>query len=268
MAGVLNKRDNDRDPREVDGRWTSFQRHWYAEPDPRLAPFVARYWGASWDLRGQPPYRQVIVPYPNVHLSFVDDEPAMVHGVPRRHVVKVLAGAGSVLGVAFRPGCFRPFLDGPVSALTDKSVPAREILGPDLPRQPAEVLVVERFLLAIAPPRDPTAEQVAGIVARIADQPELTRVDALAEQLGTGLRRLQRLFAEYVGIGPKRVIRRYRLHEVTERMAGGATSDWAELAAELGYADQAHLTRDFTALVGESPTRYAQRYPAGAINRR
>jgi AraC-like DNA-binding protein len=50
------------------------------------------------------------------------------------------------------------------------------------------------------------------------------------------------------------------LHEVTERLAAGCTVDWARLAAELGYADQAHLSRDFTALVGEPPTRYAERY--------
>jgi AraC-like DNA-binding protein len=56
------------------------------------------------------------------------------------------------------------------------------------------------------------------------------------------------------------VIRRYRLHEVTERMARGETADWARLAAELGYADQAHLTRDFTSLFGEPPTAYARRY--------
>ncbi len=73
--------------------------------------------------------------------------------------------------------------------------------------------------------------------------------------------RLQRLFADYVGVGPKWVIRRYRLHEITERMAAGGRIDWARLAAELGYADQAHLSRDFTAIVGESSTQYAQRYP-------
>lgn len=44
-------------------------------------------------------------------------------------------------------------------------------------------------------------------------------------------------------------------------MATGAGIDWAWLAAELDYADQAHFTRDFTAMAGESPTRYAQRYP-------
>jgi AraC-like DNA-binding protein len=258
-----------RDPREVGGRWTSFQRHWYADPGPRLAPFVAYYWFASWDLRGQPPYRQLIVPYPNVHLSFRDGDAGTVHGVARRHVIRELAGVGRVLGVAFRPGCFRPFLDGPVSALTDRSVPARDVLGPGVPQAamaeaaepPEMVRVAEGFLHTILPPPDPTAEAVAGIVAQIAAEPEITRVGHLADRFGTGVRRLQRLFAEYVGIGPKRVIRRYRLHEVTERMASGAAIDWGRLAAELGYADQAHLTRDFTAIVGESPTRYAARYP-------
>jgi len=68
------------------------------------------------------------------------------------------------------------------------------------------------------------------------------------------------VFAEHVGVGPKGVIRRHRLHEVTVRMAGGGSADWAALAVELGYADQAHLTRDFTAVFGEPPTRYAARY--------
>jgi AraC-like DNA-binding protein len=71
---------------------------------------------------------------------------------------------------------------------------------------------------------------------------------------------LQRLFADYVGIGPKWVIRRFRLHEVTERLAAGADIDWAALAAELGYADQAHFVRDFRAMFGEPPTWYAERY--------
>jgi AraC-like DNA-binding protein len=82
----------------------------------------------------------------------------------------------------------------------------------------------------------------------------------------TGVRRLQRLFADYVGVGPKWVIRRYRLHEITERMAAGGRIDWLRLALQLGYADQAHLSRDFTAIVGETPTRYAQRYPDPAAD--
>jgi AraC-like DNA-binding protein len=271
-AGGVRSGGTQRDAREVRGAWASFQRHELIDPAPELAPFVAHYWVASWDLRGQPPYRQLIVPSPHVHLSFGYADAAVVRGVHRGHVFRVLDGARRVFGVAFRPGCFRPVLGYSVSAITGRSVPAAEVLGPGVPERavaqagdvPAMVEVVEGFLRACLPVPDPSTRAVAGIVARIAEEREITRVDALAVRLGTGVRQLQRLFAEYVGVGPKWVIRRYRLHEVTERLAAGVAVDWAGLAAELGYADQAHFVRDFTAMMGESPTRYAQRYPVRA----
>ena len=258
-----------RDQREVRGAWSSFQRHSFTEPGPDLAPYVSHFWYAEWDLRGQPPYRQLIVPYPHVHLSFVHDKPPAIHGVTRTHVFRVLEGAGRVIGAAFRPGCFRPFLGSPVSAITDRSVIASEVFGSDVPEREmaaaggeAEMVgIMERFLRAHLPRHDPTAETVAEIVARIAAEPELTRVDTLADELGTSVRRLQRSFADYVGVGPKWVIRSYRLQEVSRRLAVGDRVDWARLAIELGYADQAHFTRDFTAMIGEPPTRYAERYP-------
>jgi AraC-like DNA-binding protein len=275
----LNKRDAypsemvngpvQRDAREVRGAWASFQSHWYADPAPDLAPFVSRYWFARWDVRGQPAYRQLIVPYPQVHLSVGYSEAAMVRGVARGHVVRVLRDAGQVFGVAFRPGGFRPFLGRSVATLTDRSIAARDVFGTD-PYAMARVVdeesmvgAAERFLRERLPRPDATAGLVADIVARIAAEPGLVRVGALAESLGMSARRVQRLFCEYVGVGPKWVIRRYRLHEVTERMAAGLPIDWAGLAAELGYADQAHLTRDFRSMVGEPPTRYADRYPVG-----
>jgi AraC-like DNA-binding protein len=256
-----------RDARELRGTWATFQRHWYGAPAANLTPFVSGYWAAEWDLRGQEPYRQKIVPYPNVHLSFRDGA-ALVRGPERGHVVRTLDGRGAVFGVTFRPGCFRPFLGASVSTITGRSLSAAAVFGPDLPavtpqpgEAPATARVVEAFLLARLPEPDPLAAQAAAIVARIEAEPQLTRVDALARAAGLGVRRLQRLFAEYVGLGPKWVIRRYRLHEVGERLASGADIDWVGLAGELGYADQAHFIRDFTAMVGESPTRYAERYP-------
>jgi AraC-like DNA-binding protein len=83
-------------------------------------------------------------------------------------------------------------------------------------------------------------------------------VDDLAAALGIGARRLQRIFAEYVGVGPKWVIRRHRMQEAAERAAAGTGVDWAALAAELGYADQSHFTRDFTRTLGISPAQYAR----------
>ncbi|WP_367134711.1 helix-turn-helix domain-containing protein [Saccharothrix sp. HUAS TT1] len=92
----------------------------------------------------------------------------------------------------------------------------------------------------------------------------MTRVDALARDVGGSVRRSQRLFAEHVGVGPKRVIRRYRLREVAERMEAGGRIDRAAPAADLGYADQPHFVRDCTAAFGETSTRYAERYASAA----
>ena len=245
-----------RDARELGNAWTKYQRHAFPKPAPDLAAYVERYWIVSWDYAE--PYRQLIVPYPVVQLTFQDGR-ATVNGVRSNHQVKVLEGSGGVFGVEFRPGCFRPFLGAAVSTITDRMLDAREVFGPSLPEL-IDVPTIERFLRAQLPEQDPRAQEVADMVSEIAATPEITRVDALAHNLGLSIRQLQRLFAEYVGIGPKWVIRRYRLHEVTERLAGGVEIDWSGLASDLGYADQAHLTRDFHAMFGESPTWYAERY--------
>ena len=115
----------------------------------------------------------------------------------------------------------------------------------------------EALLCSVRPEQDPVAEQVAALVSLITADPGLRRVDQLAAASGMTARSLQRLFADYVGVSPKWVMRRARLHEAAERADSGEPVDWASLAADLGYADQAHLTRDFTATIGISPTRYA-----------
>ena len=115
----------------------------------------------------------------------------------------------------------------------------------------------EALLLSVLPERDPLAERAAALVARITDDPGLRRVDQLAASSGMTPRTLQRLFADYVGVSPKWVMRRARLHEAAERADSGEPVDWAALASDLGYADQAHLTRDFTVTIGVPPARYA-----------
>ena len=67
------------------------------------------------------------------------------------------------------------------------------------------------------------------------------------------LRSLQRLFSCYVGVSPKWVIMRYRIHDAVEQIAAGQPSDWSRLAQDLRYCDQTHFIKDFKALVGKSP---------------
>ncbi|MFD8701087.1 DUF6597 domain-containing transcriptional factor [Kitasatospora sp. NPDC059648] len=231
-------------------------------PDPAVARFVEFYWLVRWDLAGRPPYEQKVLAHPSIHLVF-EAPRARVYGVDRSLFVRRLEGAGHVLGVKFRPGAFRPFAGHPVSDLADRSVPAAEYFGPEADRVNARILdapdagLVDDFLRPRLPAPDPAAEEVAAMVERITGSPDLRRVDDLARELGLSVRSLQRLFAEYVGASPKWVLRRARLHEASERAAKEGKLDLAALAVELGYADQAHLTRDFTAAVGISPARYA-----------
>ncbi|MFI6587112.1 DUF6597 domain-containing transcriptional factor [Embleya sp. NPDC050493] len=244
------------------------------EPATDLAPYVDYHWIVRWDLRGRSPYRQKVLSHPNVHLVFEQPHPA-VYGVVRDVFERELSGAGHVFGIRFRAGGFRPFLAGPVAELTDRVLPAADLFGPGVPAVGERVLgtvdesdrvaVVESWLRGALPAPadtpsgiDPTIAEVAAIVERITTNPNLFRVDDLAREVGVPVRRLQRLFAEYVGVGPKWVLRRARLQEVAERAEHGDGIDWAALAADLGYADQAHLTRDFTAAVGTAPGRYAR----------
>ncbi|MEJ2890758.1 helix-turn-helix domain-containing protein [Actinomycetospora aeridis] len=247
-----------RDPRELGGHWRTAQRIAVHEPDERLAPWVERLWTASWDYAE--PYRQKIVPLPQVHVSVIGDGEPRVVGPRSRHMVRVLEGRGSVVGAAFRPGVFRAPAGGPVTALVDREFDAAAVLG-EGPRWEGDL---GAWLGARLPTGAPAraAQEAGDLVARVAADPAIARVDRLAADAGLGMRTVQRLFAEHVGLGPKWVIRRYRLEEVVGRLEAGGRVDWADLAATLGYADQAHLSRDFADLFGEPPTWYARRYPA------
>jgi AraC-like DNA-binding protein len=236
----------------------------YAQPTPAagLTPFVEHYWIVRWDLTGRDPYTQWVLPYPSVNITFTPGR-CRIAGVPRGRFSETLSGAGRVFGARFRPGGFRPFLDAPVSSITGRFVPFETVYDAEvaeaiLAAGDAEaVAIMDRFLAAFEPRRDADADLVAAVVDRAAADPAVARVEQLAAEFGLGMRRLQRLFAEHVGVGPKWVIRRYRLHEAAARAAAGAGLNLVELAADLGYSDQAHLTRDFTALIGDPPSRYA-----------
>jgi len=239
------------------------------EPPGDLAPFIDFCWVVRWDLRGRPAHEQQILPHPNVNLAF-EATGAAVYGVDRKIFTRRLSGAGKALGVRFRPGGFRPFSSKPIFSLNDRVVPASALFGPAADEACAVVMAADAddsamiaaaagLLRGFGAVADPAAEQAAELVERITEDPGLQRVAQLAKASGLSERKLQRLFADYVGVSPKWVMRRARLHEAALRAEadGPAAVDWAVLAADLGYADQAHLTRDFTATLGVPPTRYA-----------
>ncbi|MGW3494321.1 AraC family transcriptional regulator [Streptomyces sp. NPDC001020] len=244
----------------------AFRRHEPAEP---LRPYLEHYWLMDWDL--SQPHASHVVPHPSVNIVFqrYEGRPPFgeLSGIGLKLFTQKLEGRGRVCGIQFRPGGFRPFAPGsPVTDWTDRRVPLSEfypdvdpaaVLTPDDER--ARVAALDAFLLSLAPRPDPQAELATTLVDRIRTDRTIRRVADFARAEGMSVRLLQRLFAAYVGVGPKWVILRYRIHEVLEHAESDQAVDWAGLAADLGYADQAHLVRDFTTTVGVPPTAYTPR---------
>lgn len=252
------------------------------EPPEPLAGLVDYGWWVRWAVPEV--HEQGVVPRPVVHLTV--EEPVhgaghrlVVTGVCRERFVRRLSGSGRVVAVAFRPGGFSPFLGDDVSVLLDRVVPAADLLdltpgeerrvvsdAVSAPEGDAGCHVLLDWLASRPAASDPGDHAEVLEVARLVDLVEtdttITRVQQVAAVAGCTVRTLQRRFLRHVGVGPKWVVQRCRLLDVAaaahaDDRAGGV--DWADLAARLGYADQSHLIRGFTALVGESPAAYVRR---------
>ncbi len=234
-------------------------------PAADIAHRVEHFWLVSWDLRGQEPYRSETLPHPSVHLVFERGRTEIV-GVMRGKFSRILKDRGGVFGVKFRPGGFFGFAPGAVARFTDRRVFATEIFGDGVLEceqklfattdESERLALVEHFLREHLPPANATATFAGRIVERIMAEPDILRVEDLAERVETHPRSLQRLFRKYVGVSPAWVIKRYRLHEALERLADGQPMRWSDFALDLGYSDQAHFIRDFKNMIGVTPEQY------------
>jgi AraC-like DNA-binding protein len=236
-------------------------------PPPDLAAFLDHYWIVEWDLRGRPPYTQRTLPYPCVHVVF-DRARTGIWGLTTGAFDYELKGAGKVCGLRFRAGAFRGFLGRPLHTITDQVLALSDVFPwdeaaaqdavLDTPDDAAMIEAAGALLRTVLPAPDPQVERIAAILRAVESTPGLTQVEELAAHAQMAVRTLQQLFSDYVGVSPKWVIRRFRLHEAADRLAQGTDVDLAALAQALGYFDQAHFTSDFRRLVGKSPGRYRE----------
>ncbi len=237
---------------------------------PEVGRYVEWYWAVRWDLRGRPPYVAEVLPHPSVNVTFEDTETrtgAFVNGVCTTKFTRELTGRGRAFAIKFWAGGFGAFTGIDVGSFRDDVLPLDAVFddaerltdlvmsAPDDVRRRA---VVEAFLTKrMTAADDPSYRLVLDIVTAMVTDRDLTRVDQVTERFGVPIRTLQRLFRRYVGVGPKWVLRRYRLHDGAELLARGRTDELAALAVELGYFDQAHFSREFSASVGMAPLEYA-----------
>jgi AraC-like DNA-binding protein len=218
-----------------------------------------------WELEGKPPFVSEVLSHPSIHLV-IEQEQAAITGVQEKGKFRrTLEGNGHVFSVKFRPGGFYPFFKKPVSQLNNSQIPAADFFGKDFPALQKKVMqadtaekiqLLEDLLLGMKPEPYEAQAQVLRLTEMIMTDRDITRVEQVADAGAMSVRKLQRLFSQYVGPSPKWVIRRYRLHEALETLKAGEVDSLAALAHNLGYADQAHFIRDFKSLVGKTPAEY------------
>lgn len=235
------------------------------EPSLEAGYFVKHYWIVRWDLRFQEPHTQTVIAHPNVNLVFEKNN-TRIYGVAKSTSMHLLQQQGWVIGIKFKPGGFYPFFQEPVSTITGKSLGIEKVFGIAAEPLEAEILNqtddegmvarVESFLVERLPERDPNVELVSSMVTAIQEDRSIMKVEDAVRLTGINKRTMQRLFDRYVGVSPKSVIQRYRLHEAAVRIDQGEVGDWLDLSTELGYYDHSHFIRDFRAVVGLSPEEY------------
>lgn len=248
---------------------TRFAARWL-DPAPSVASVVDRYWHTRWALADGEVIGQRILTLPAVTLSIeAGDVPAglVLTGVHRRAWCRDIQGTGDVFALRLRPAGLVLLGATTLTGCADATLPVED---------PGTLALLEAVADGASPDeRARLADAAIGQwLAAVHLDDELLLANAvldaltarvrtrtgpgLAAELGVSERAVQRAMRRTLGQGPKWVARWIRLQELARALAVQPEPDLAALAVELGYTDQAHLTRDFASAVGTTPGAYAR----------
>ncbi len=248
---------------------------------PLLAPFVA----GIYHHEGEVPERlERILPGGRIHLmvNLYENEFRTYHGpncgTVRRTMGAILGGPNSqasvidtreqrcLVSVDFKLGGARPFFRTPLAETRDQLVDLDQLWGRDgavlreqllEARTPEAMLrVMETALIKhMVNPKEPDPAIPWAARALERGMP----ISGVTSELGLLPKTFVRRFRAQTGLSPKRFSRVRRLQRMLGSLGDPVVADWSEVAAEHGYADQAHLIHDFRDLTGLTPTAYQPR---------
>lgn len=165
----------------------------------------------------------------------------------------------------------------PMAELSGQLVDLAEVLGAD-GRRLAEQLretpswwrrfeLLDRFLLRRLASGPRPSPEVGWAWERLSATAGAVPIGRIADEVGWSHRHLLARFRQQVGLRPKTAARLARFDGVLRRLDSRRPPDWGQLAAEAGYADQAHLVRDFRQFTGTTPTEFLARTAPPAQDR-
>lgn len=200
---------------------------------------------------------------------------AVVNGARTESVVIDAVDAAATIGVALRPGGSFALFGVAANDLASRTVALEDLWSDEAVARLLDAVwsspdvgsrfdAVERCLLEqvvvnrarlFSRSYWPRAE-ILDAAHSLADDPGAARIAAFSAALGLSRQHFARIFAETTGLTPKRFARMRRFQSALALTQGSGAVKWADVAADAGYFDQAHLIREFRAIAGITPGRY------------
>jgi AraC-like DNA-binding protein len=176
-------------------------------------------------------------------------------------------GMAGVLGVRFRPYGARALIGAAMDELTNRRVSMSDVAPcavdalldqiVQATSAAARAEIIQRFVADLVVEnrrfQDPAVDRWAARLARARGRLSITE---LAREASLSTRQLERRFLSQVGITPRGYANIVRFRSVFDLLTAGGGADWAMLAADAGYFDQSHLSRDFRRFLGCSPSTF------------
>lgn len=239
----------------------------------RVASLVRWFWIPEWRIAPGRSSRQHLIAFPACNLV-VESELVGLAGPTTRSSYRDLTGTGWAVGALLRPAAVPAFAEDPaalrdsyrVVELGDLHSRVCGVMRGESERETRHRLAVEAFadwLVEAVPALTPDALLANSIAELIDTEPAVVRVEDAAALLNVSTRTLQRLARRYVGLPPSMMIRRRRLQEAAERLRTDPGVNLAAVAADLGYADHAHLANEFRSVLGLTLSKYRGRVAPG-----
>ncbi|WP_214402391.1 helix-turn-helix domain-containing protein [Pseudonocardia lacus] len=245
-------------------------------PHPRMRQYVARDYEGSTEQIGS--HRLLLPATTSVTLVVkVLDSPyrpaEFVRGPADTFHLLDGVCAPAYLQIMLNPLGAYQLLGVPLDELRGRVADLRDVLGPAGARFADRVrdavtwrqrfAIVDEVLGGRAATATPPSPEVARAWSILVASGGRARVGRIAAEVGWSHEHLTRRFTTQVGLAPKAAARVIRFGRAADRLGSGGSS-LAGLATESGYADQAHLTRDFRALAGVTPTDFLARLRTAA----
>lgn len=256
-------------------------------PAPPLRPFVRLLWASEEsDVPEGAGDRERLLPTGAVHLALrtegdpvrvfaSTDDPegralghAVVGGARAAPYVRDVSRGGRSVGAMLEPGAARVLFGATAGELAGRHTPLGDLWGGTAsdPRERVALAgaperrleALEAILLARLPRVRGLHPAVAEALWLLAARPDVGRAVARS---GYSHRRFIALFREDVGLAPKLYCRVLRFQAALARLRASPQASLGEVALEAGYADQAHLNRDFLELAGVTPGGYRRLAP-------